>query len=73
MNELDARQGKSDRSGKHANTAESLSLKLIRRGFSLFGPLAPGLCGRIAYQLWITPPRFRIPQQLTERPGSCLR
>jgi len=63
MNELVAEQRKSDRSGKRANTAESFTLKLIRRGFSLFAPVAPRLCGRIAYQLWITPPRFPAPQR----------
>ena len=62
MNELVAKQGKPGRPGNGTGIPESLTLKVVRGVFRVLAPVAPGLCGRLAYQLWITPPRFPLPQ-----------
>ena len=40
----------------------SITLKLLRTGFRLGGLIAPKFSGRVAYKLWITPPRYKTPQ-----------
>lgn len=37
------------------------SLRLLRNGFRLLGPLLPGLAGRVAYRLWFSTRRFPEP------------
>ena len=36
-------------------------VKLMRFGFSVGGRLSPSVAGKLAYKLWFTPPRFKIP------------
>ncbi len=37
-------------------------IKLFQLGFRLGGRIVPKLTGRIAYKLWITPPRYKTPK-----------
>jgi len=39
-----------------------LMLRLIRLGFRIGGRISPKLAGRVAYDLWFTPTRFRTPE-----------
>ena len=49
-------------SGKTKNRPPlPLVLKLIRLGFRIGGTLSPRLAGRVAYEMWFTPTRFRTP------------
>ncbi len=41
---------------------EPLILKLFRLAFKIGGSIAPQMTARIAYKLWLTPPRFRTPK-----------
>ncbi len=41
----------------------STSLRLLRTGFRLLGPLSPGLAGRLAYRLWFSTRRFPEPSR----------
>lgn len=41
---------------------EPLILKLFRLAFKIGGSIAPQMTARIAYKLWLTPPRFRTPE-----------
>lgn len=38
-----------------------IALKLLRLSFRIGGRLSPTLAGRLAYKLWFTPPRFKLP------------
>ncbi|MCK4834011.1 MAG: alpha/beta hydrolase [Gammaproteobacteria bacterium] len=38
-----------------------MTLKLIQLGFRLGGYLSPKIAGRIAYNMWLTPTRFKTP------------
>ena len=40
---------------------EPLILKLFQLGFKIGGRLSPAIAGRIAYNLWFTPTRFKTP------------
>lgn len=40
---------------------EPMVLKLLRLAFRLGGRLSPTLAGRMAYKLWFTPTRFKMP------------
>ncbi len=41
----------------------STSLRLLRTGFRVIGPLFPGLAGRLAYRLWFSTRRFKQPNR----------
>ena len=43
-----------------------LLLALMRLGFRLGGTLSPRLAGRVAYEMWFTPTRFRLPSAEAE-------
>lgn len=50
--------GKQHSTSKHS---EPLILKLFQLGFKIGGLLSPSLTSRLAYNLWLTPPRFKTP------------
>ncbi len=39
-----------------------LLLKLFRIAFKIGGLISPGLAGCAAYRLWLTPPRYKVPE-----------
>lgn len=48
-----------------------LLLRLFRLGFHIGGIISPRLSGYIAYRLWITPPRFKVPESELEALASA--
>lgn len=45
---------------------EPMALKMLRAGFRIGGRLLPNAAGRLAYKLWFTPTRFKMPSREKE-------
>ena len=50
---------------------DPLALKLFRLVFKVGGIIAPGATGRFAYNVWLTPQRFRTPDSEKPAEGSA--
>lgn len=51
---------------------DPLILRMLQKFFEIAGPVSPGLTGRLAYNLWLTPTRFKTPvsEQATLRSAA---
>lgn len=46
---------------KNNTTPDPIALKMLRLLFRIFTPLFPKLMGKLAYHLWFTPPKTKMP------------